>query len=78
MAKMIYTTYQTNSFKIIISTFSTHELPHASVIFPINFGNSVALKILTEPKISDNWADLCKVVPPEFLPWNPNKKHLHI
>ena len=29
MAKMIYTTYQTNSFKIIKSTFITYELPHA-------------------------------------------------
>ena len=38
MAKMIYTTYQTNSFKIIKSTFSTYELPHAPVIFPVNLG----------------------------------------
>ena len=38
MAKMIYTTYQTNSFKIIKPTFSTYELPHAPVIFPVNLG----------------------------------------
>ena len=38
MAKMIYTTYQTNSFKIIKSAFSTYELPQAPVIFPINLG----------------------------------------
>ena len=35
---MIYTSYQTNSFKIIKSTFSIYELPHAPVIFPINLG----------------------------------------
>ena len=35
---MIYTSYQTNTFKIIKSTFSIYELPHASVIFPINLG----------------------------------------
>ena len=38
MAKIIYTTYQTNSFKIIKSTFSIYELPHAPVIFPISLG----------------------------------------
>ena len=37
MAKMIYT-YQTNSFKIIKSTFSIYDLPHAPVIFLINLG----------------------------------------
>ena len=34
---MIYT-YQTNSFKIIKSTFSIYDLPHATVIFLINLG----------------------------------------
>ena len=34
---MIYT-YQTNSFKIIKSTFSIYDLPHAPVIFLINLG----------------------------------------
>ena len=37
MAKMIYT-YQTNSFKIIKSTFSIYDLPLAPVIFLINLG----------------------------------------
>ena len=37
MAKMIYT-YQSNSFKIIKSTFSIYDLPHAPVIFLINLG----------------------------------------
>ena len=35
---MIYTTYQTNSCKIIKSTVSIYELPHAPVISSINFG----------------------------------------
>ena len=35
---MVYTSYQTNSYKIIKSTFNTYELPHAPVIFSINFG----------------------------------------
>ena len=38
MAKIIYTTYQTNSFKIIKFTFSTYELLHAPVNFPVNLG----------------------------------------
>ena len=38
MPKMIYTSYQTNSFKIIKSTFFINELPHAPVIFLINLG----------------------------------------
>ena len=38
MPKMIYTSYQTNSFKIIKSTFCINELPHAPVIFLINLG----------------------------------------
>ena len=37
MAKMIYTSDQTISSKIIKSTFSTYELPHAPVIISINF-----------------------------------------
>ena len=37
MAKMIYT-YQTNSLKIIKSTFSIYDLPHVPVIFLINLG----------------------------------------
>ena len=72
MANMTYTTYQTNSFKIIKSTFSTYELPHAPAIFSINFGTSIVLKIPTEPKISDK---LCRfteggggaVAPPPHL-----------
>ena len=50
MAKMIYTTYQTNSFKIIKSTFNTYELPHAPVIFSINVGIFNCFEIPTEPK----------------------------
>ena len=38
MPIMIYTSYQTNSMKIIKSTFSIYQLPHAPVIFPINLG----------------------------------------
>ena len=38
MPKIISTSYQTNSFKIIKSTFSIYELPHAPVIFLINLG----------------------------------------
>ena len=53
MANMIYTTYQTNSFKIIKSTFNTYELPHAAVIFSINSGIFNCFEIPTEPKISD-------------------------
>ena len=53
MAKIIYTTYQTNSFKIIKSTFSTYELAHAPVIFPSISVYSIVLKIPTEAKISD-------------------------
>ena len=54
---MIYTTYQTNSFWIIKSTFNTYELPHAPVIFSINFGIFNCFEIPTEPKISDK---LCR------------------
>ena len=38
MPKMIYTSYQTNSFKIIKSMFYINELPHTPVIFLINLG----------------------------------------
>ena len=38
MPKMIYTSYQTNSFKIIKSTFCINELPHTPVIFLVNLG----------------------------------------
>ena len=38
MAKIIYTTYQTNSFKKIKCTFIIDELTHAPVIFPISLG----------------------------------------
>ena len=77
MAKMIYTTYQTNSFKIIKPTFNTYELPHAPVIFSINLGTFNCFEIPTEPKISDK---LCRFTeggggggcppptPPEFPP----------
>ena len=57
MANMIYTTYQTNSFKIIKSTFNTYVLPHAPVIFSINFGIFNCFEIPTDPKISDK---LCR------------------
>ena len=71
MPNMIYTTYQTNSFKIIKSTFNTYESPHAPVIFSINFGICNCFEIPTEPKISDK---LCRFtegggggrLPPEF------------
>ena len=54
MAKMIYTTYQTNSCKIVKSTFSNYELPHMPVISSINFSIfTIVLKILTEQKSSD-------------------------
>ena len=38
MTRIIYTSYHTNSFKIIKSTFSIYEFPHESVIFLINLG----------------------------------------
>ena len=38
MAKIINTTYQTNSFKIIKSTFIIYELLHAPIVFPISLG----------------------------------------
>ena len=38
MAKIIYTIYQANSFKIIKSTCIIYELPHAPVIFLISLG----------------------------------------
>ena len=57
MANMIYTTYQTNSYKIIKSTFNTYELPHAPVIFSINFRIFKCFEIPTKPKISDK---LCR------------------
>ena len=78
MANMIYTTYQTNSYKIIKSTFNTYELPHAPVIFSINFGVFNCFEILTEPKISDKLCRFtegeggggggCPPAPPEFPP----------
>ena len=37
MATIIYTAYQTNSFYIIKSTFSTYKLPHVPVIVSVNF-----------------------------------------
>ena len=37
----------------IKSTFNTYDLPHAPVIFSINFGIFNCFEILTEPKISD-------------------------
>ena len=57
MANMIYTTNQTNSFKIIKSTFNTYVLAHAPVIFSINFAIFNCFEIPTEPKISDK---LCR------------------
>ena len=57
MAKIIYPTYQTNSFKIIRSTFIIYELPHAPVIFPSVKVYSIVLKIPTELKVSDK---LCR------------------
>ena len=38
MTRIIYTSYHTNSFKIIKSTFSIYEFPQESVIFLINLG----------------------------------------
>ena len=79
MANMIYTTYQANSFKIIKSTFNTYVLPHAPVIFSINFAIFNCFEIPTELEISDK---LCRFTeggeggafvppaPPEFPPLN--------
>ena len=60
MPKMIYTSYQTNSFKRIKSTFSIYELPHAPVIFLINLGIYIQLfwKFRQSRKFSTNYADL--------------------
>ena len=75
MANMIYTTYQTNSYKIIKSTFNTYELPHAPVIFSINFGIFNCFEIPIEPKISDKLCRFtegggggCPSAPPEIPP----------
>ena len=57
MANMIYTTYQTNCYQTIKSTFNTYELPHAPVIFSINFRIFKCFEIPTKPKISDK---LCR------------------
>ena len=73
---MIYTTYQTNSYKIIKSTFNTYELPHAPVIFSINFGIFNCFEIPTKPKISDKLCRFteggggggCPPAPAEFPP----------
>ena len=65
MANMIYTTYQTNSFKIIKSTFNTYELPHEPEIISINFGIFNCFEIPTEPKISDK---MCGCPPPPSSP----------
>ena len=71
MANMICTTYQANSFKIIKSTFNTYELPHAPVIFSINFGIFNCFEIPTEPKISDK---MCRFT--EFRPLGGQVKNI--
>ena len=79
MANMIYTTNQTNSFKIIKSTFNTYVLAHAPVIFSVNFAIFNCFEIPTEPKISDKLCrfmegggggGVCPPAPPEFPPLN--------
>ena len=65
---LVYTTYQTNSFKIIKSTFTTYELPHdhAPVIFSINFDIFNCFEIPTEPNISDKLCRFTAVILPTF------------
>ena len=70
MAKMIYTTYQTNSFKIINSTFSTYELPQVPVIVPSISVYSIVLKIPAELKLSDKLCPFTEggqLLPPPHL-----------
>ena len=78
MAKIIYTTYQTNSFKIIKSMFIIYELPHAPVIFLINLGlfncfeNSDRAKNFRQTVPIYGWwrGGGCLPAPPEFPPLN--------
>ena len=75
MAKMICT-YQTNSFKIIKSTFSIYDLPHAPVIFLINLGifncfeNSDRAENFRQTVPIYGWwgGGGCPPAPPEFPP----------
>ena len=75
MAKIIYTTYQTNNFKIIKSTFIIYELPHALVIFPLSLGifncfeNSDRAENFRQTVPIYGWgAGGCPSAPPEFPP----------
>ena len=61
---MICTTYQTNSFKIIKSTFNTYELPHAPVIFLSISVYSIVLKFRQSLKFPTKCANLRKAVAP--------------
>ena len=78
MANMIYTTYQTNSFKIVKSTFNTYVLAHAPVNFLSISLYSIVLKFRQSLKFPTNCADLwevggggvCPPAPPEFPPLN--------
>ena len=76
MAKMIYLSYQTNSFKIIKSMFSTYEFPPAPVII---FINSCIFNCLENSDKTENFRQTvpiygrwggggCPPAPPEFLP----------
>ena len=75
MANMICTTYQTNSFKIIKSTFNIYELPHAPVIFSVNFGIFNCFEIPTEPKISDKMYRFTEGGRAVAPPPHPNFRH---
>ena len=74
MAKIVYT-YQTNSFKIIKSTFSIYDLPHAPIIFLINLGTFNCFENLDRAEnfrqtvpIYGWWGGGCPPAPPEFPP----------
>ena len=70
MAKIIYTTYQTNSFKIIKSTFSIDELPHAPYLGIFNcFETSDRAENFQQTlPIYGWWGGGGAVAPPEFPP----------
>ena len=72
---MIYTSYQTNSIKIIKFTFSIYQLPHAPVIFLINLGifncfenSDRAENFRQTVPIYGWWGGGGGVAPPEFPP----------
>ena len=85
MAKIMNTTYQTNSFKIIKSMFIIYELPHAPVVFPISLG---IFNCFENSDRSENfrqtvpiygwWWGGCPLAPPEFPPLPANKLYPYV